>query len=166
MSDAYKENAVKKTISILALVALATLLPGRSEALSEAEYSSLLKSNPKIASLDKDLNREYKQAMGKFRKGAETPSILRDSQKKWLRNREQLIQRIMRDRGIKSRAEAVALLLESRVGYLHCIEWQQIEGSRKTYAWAVREELQDKGDDDFCVPFQDGDLVKYNEEEE
>ena len=111
MSDAYKENAVKKTISILALVAIATLLPGRSEALSEAEYSSLLKSNPKIASLDKDLNREYKKAMGKFRKGAETPSILRDSQKKWLRNREQLIQRIMRDRGIKSRAEAVALLL-------------------------------------------------------
>ena len=102
---------MKKTISILALVALATLLPGRSEALSEAEYSSLLKSNPKIASLDKDLNREYKKAMGKFRKGAETPSILRDSQKKWLRNREQLIQRIMRDRGIKSRAEAVALLL-------------------------------------------------------
>ncbi|MCR5259132.1 MAG: hypothetical protein K6E40_13365 [Desulfovibrio sp.] len=148
-------------LSTLVLATLAaTFFSGRAEALSEAEYGSYLRSDPKIASLDRELNREFKKAIVKIRQ--ESQFVLRDDQREWLRKREALVQRIMRDRGIRSKSAAIAVLLESRIGYLKCFGGHPI-GKRKTYMWLLREGQDSSFDWKFCERFDRTGLDIYND---
>ncbi|MBO4296580.1 MAG: DUF1311 domain-containing protein [Desulfovibrio sp.] len=144
---------MKRILSSLAMAALAAaFLPGTATALSEAEYSALLESSPQIADLDKRLNQEWKQALAKMK--PQGKDLLRKDQRDWLRRREDIMQRIMRVKGLKSRPEACAFMLEVRIGYLRCIEGQLAFGSEKVpYGrHLVREEVleADNPNEAFC----------------
>ncbi len=145
---------MKRIFSSLAMAMIASaFLPGNSSALSEAEYSAFLKSHPRIETLDKELNQEWKHALARMKPGS--TRALRYDQRDWLRRREDIMQLIMRVKGLKSRPEACAFMLEVRIGYLRCIEWQIAYGTAKIpYGrYDVREEElePDRPNLEFCL---------------
>ena len=103
-----------------------------SNALSEKEYSNLMKKYQIVKELDKELNSTWKFIVPYM-----TPQgkkVLLNDQRDWLKNRELYIKRYLENKPNMPRALALANILFDRIDYLTCIGLQTVPGESITYS--------------------------------